>query len=149
MDAFGLLEPHQFDFLKWMAALDEEGVNGLLADDMGLGKTIQTISFMCYLWETKKVRDRPHLVIAPKSTIPNWMKEMRNWAPDLRCVNLIPTQEHRSQTLKEKMQLGQFDVCVTTYQAIMSCPELRKYPWYLVTFDEAHKLKNSEAITVK
>ena len=39
-----------------MAALDDNNMNGLLADDMGLGKTIQTIAFICYLWETKKVR---------------------------------------------------------------------------------------------
>ena len=34
------LHPHQFDALKWMAALVENNMNGLLADDMGLGKTI-------------------------------------------------------------------------------------------------------------
>ena len=35
-----VLHPHQFDSLKWMAALVENKMNGLLADDMGLGKTI-------------------------------------------------------------------------------------------------------------
>ena len=35
-----VLHPHQFDSLKWMAALVENNMNGLLADDMGLGKTI-------------------------------------------------------------------------------------------------------------
>lgn len=46
---------------------------------------------------------------------------------------------------------GQFDVCVTTYDAIQYVPELKKnsFNWYLITFDEAHKLKNSESITVK
>ena len=63
-----------------MAALDENEMNGLLADDMGMGKTIQAIAFICYLKEAKGIRG-PHLVIAPKSTIPNWMKEFRNWAP--------------------------------------------------------------------
>ena len=38
--SFGTLEPHQFDALKWLAALDDNNMNGLLADDMGLGKTI-------------------------------------------------------------------------------------------------------------
>ena len=73
---------------------------------------------MCYLWETKQIRDTPHLVIAPKSTISNWMKELRLWAPELRCVNLVPTQELRTQILREQMQPGQFDVCVTSYEAI-------------------------------
>ena len=74
-----------------MASLDANDINGLLADDMGMGKTIQTISFICYLWETKRVRNMPHLVIGPKSTISNWMKEFRKWAPELRVVNLKPT----------------------------------------------------------
>ena len=49
------------------------------------------------------------------------------------------------------MQPGQFDVCVTTYDAIQIVPELKKtkFNWYLITFDEAHKLKNSESVTVK
>ena len=40
MNAFGQLEPHQFDSLKWLVSLDENNMNGLLADDMGMGKTI-------------------------------------------------------------------------------------------------------------
>lgn len=55
LDRAGALEPHQLDFLKWMAALDQNDINGLLADEMGMGKTIMTIGFICYVWETKKV----------------------------------------------------------------------------------------------
>ena len=41
---------------------------------------------------------------------------------------------------------------MTTYEAIQYVPEIRSerlFNWYLVTFDEAHKLKNSESITIK
>jgi len=47
------------------------------------------------------------------------------------------------------MQPGQFDVCVTTYEALRYVPELKKFSWHFVIFDEAHKLKNSESQTVK
>lgn len=59
-----------------MISLYENNINGILADDMGLGKTIQTIAILSYLWESKDVKDEPHLIIAPKSTISNWMREL-------------------------------------------------------------------------
>lgn len=44
------------------------------------------------------------------------------------------------------MKKGYFDICVTTYEAILICEsELKKYDWHYVIFDEAHKLKNSES----
>ena len=52
------------------------------------------------------------------------------------------------------MQPGQFDVCITTYEALRYIPDLTRgtksktWNWYLITFDEAHKLKNSESITI-
>lgn len=42
---------------------------------MGLGKTIQTLAFLAYLNERKKVPG-PHLILAPKATLPNWLKEV-------------------------------------------------------------------------
>ena len=92
-----------------------------------------------------KVTD-PFLVIGPKSTISNWMKEFKLWAPFFRVVNLIPTKEHRDEIIREKMQPGYFDVCVTTYEAIYKCKAaLQKHKFYLLVFDEAHKLKNSDS----
>lgn len=73
-------------------------MNGILADDMGLGKTIMTISILCYLHETVGIRE-PHLIVAPKSTISNWMKELKKWAPDLVAVNLNPQKEFRYDIL--------------------------------------------------
>ena len=91
------------DSLKWMASLYENEVNGILADDMGMGKTIQTISLLSYLWETVRIRKKPHLIIAPKTTIPNWMKEFKKWAPFFTVVNLIPTAEHRADIFRNQM----------------------------------------------
>lgn len=102
---FGKLQTHQIDSLKWMVSLYENNINGILADDMGLGKTIQAISMLCYLWESQHVR-QPHLVIAPKSTIPNWLKEFKRWSPHFRVVHLIPTLEHRKDIIENQMQPG-------------------------------------------
>lgn len=37
----------------------------------------------------------PHLVIAPKSTLANWMAEVKRWVPTLRPICLIGDQEER------------------------------------------------------
>lgn len=37
----------------------------------------------------------PHLIIAPKSTLRNWMNEIKRWVPTLRPVCLIGNQEER------------------------------------------------------
>lgn len=45
------------------------------------------------------MRDKPHLIVAPKSTISNWMREFKIWSPFFRVVNLIPTKELRTEIL--------------------------------------------------
>ncbi len=74
-----------------MISLYESGINGILADDMGLGKTIQTISIISFLKQFKKVRG-PHLVIAPKITLGNWVNELSKWLPCCKVVKLIATK---------------------------------------------------------
>lgn len=56
---------------------------------MGLGKTIMALSILAYVHEAKQVRE-PHLIIAPKSTISNWMKELARWTPTFKAINLNP-----------------------------------------------------------
>lgn len=72
---------------KWcvmLQALFENGVNGILADEMGLGKTIQIIALLCHLIE--KGITGPFLIVAPLSTLPNWLMEFERFAPQVRVV---------------------------------------------------------------
>ena len=130
-----------------MASLHENKLNGILADDMGMGKTIQSISMLAFLHESLRISG-PFLIVAPKSTISNWMKEFKTWAPFFKVVNLIPTKEHRTRILKEEMQPGKFHVVVTTYEALNICETALTvhHKFRYVIFDEAHKLKNADSI---
>jgi len=90
-----------------MAKLYENGINGILGDEMGLGKTIQVIALFCHLIEmgvtgsnwffshigiSQQLKVQlfhltgPFLVVAPLSTISNWVSEFRRFAPDIPVI---------------------------------------------------------------
>lgn len=70
----GKLKPYQIKGVKWLISLWQNGLNGILADQMGLGKTIQTIGFLAHL--KGKGLDGPYMIIAPLSTLSNWVNEV-------------------------------------------------------------------------
>ena len=84
----GILKDYQLNGLNWLISLFKLGINGILADEMGLGKTIQTIAFIAYLKQYKKIT-RPFLIICPKSTLGNWLNEFTKWLPCCKVVKLI------------------------------------------------------------
>ena len=47
-----------------------------------------------YLKHYKNIHG-PHLIIAPKSTIDNWMLEFNRWCPDIKVVIMRGTIEER------------------------------------------------------
>ena len=70
----------------------------LLYHFQGLGKTLQTISLLGYMKHYRNIPS-PHLVIAPKSTLSNWMNEIKRWVPTLRAVCLIGDQDKRVRSV--------------------------------------------------
>jgi SWI/SNF-related matrix-associated actin-dependent regulator of chromatin subfamily A member 5 len=78
----GTMRDYQLQGLNWLISLHHNGINGILADEMGLGKTLQSISFLGYLKHFKDMVGK-HLVIVPKSTLHNWMSEVKRWVPSL------------------------------------------------------------------
>lgn len=70
----GKLKPYQLKGVKWLISLWQNGLNGILADQMGLGKTIQTIAFLAHL--KGKGLHGPYMIIAPLSTLSNWVNEV-------------------------------------------------------------------------
>ena len=70
----GKLKSYQIKGVKWLISLWQNGLNGILADQMGLGKTIQTIGFLAHL--KGNGMHGPYLIIAPLSTLSNWVNEI-------------------------------------------------------------------------
>ncbi|KAG2588750.1 hypothetical protein PVAP13_5NG234900 [Panicum virgatum] len=104
----GKMRDYQLAGLNWLIRLYENGINGILADEMGLGKTLQTISLLGYLHEFRGITG-PHMVVAPKSTLGNWMKEIQRFCPVLRAVKFLGNPEERNHIRDNLLQPGNFD----------------------------------------
>nr|XP_028954115.1 ISWI chromatin-remodeling complex ATPase CHR11-like [Malus domestica] len=88
------MRDYQLAGLNWLIRLYENGINGILADEMRLGKTLQTISLLGYMHEFRGITG-PHMVVAPKSTLGNWMNEIRLFCPILRAVKFLGNPDER------------------------------------------------------
>ncbi|CAI6353834.1 unnamed protein product [Macrosiphum euphorbiae] len=150
----GTLKNYQKEGLLWIRTLFENGLNGILADDMGLGKTIQAIAFLCFLSEMGI--SGPLLVIAPLSTIPNWLSEFSKFAPQLKTLLYHGKDTQRSDIRSQfntNYKVGNLNctcIVITTYEILRSDIQfLKKYHWKYITIDEGHKLKNSLTLTNK
>nr|KJB72595.1 hypothetical protein B456_011G187000 [Gossypium raimondii] len=145
----GKMRDYQLAGLNWLIRLYENGINGILADEMGLGKTLQTISLMGYLHEYRGITG-PHMVVAPKSTLGNWMNEIRRFCPVLRAVKFLGNPEERRYIREELLVAGKFDVCVTSFEmAIKEKSTLRRFSWRYIIIDEAHRIKNENSLLSK
>ena len=144
----GKLTNYQLDGLNWIISLYERGLNGILADEMGLGKTIQSISFLAYLKQFQK-KNGYFLIIVPKSTMPNWSRECKLWCPKLNVIVLNPVKEEREETLKV-IHDHKFEAVITSYEGVNICiNKLKKIKWEVLIIDEAHRIKNENAILSK
>ncbi|XP_061397937.1 chromatin-remodeling complex ATPase chain Iswi-like [Musca vetustissima] len=140
----GQMRDYQIVGLNWMISLYENNICGILADEMGLGKTLQTISLLGYMKHHCNEAG-PHLVIVPKSTLQNWMNEFQKWCPTIRAICLIGDKSDRKDFKKDILAVGNWDVCVTSYEMIRYEKQvLQKIQWRYMVIDEAHRIKNEK-----
>ncbi len=81
-----ILRPYQRRGVEWMAHLCDVGCHGLLADEMGLGKTLQVLTLLA----TRRVADKPTLIVCPASVVPVWREEIAKFYPEL-AVDVLKT----------------------------------------------------------
>ncbi|KAK4405702.1 putative ATP-dependent DNA helicase CHR12 [Sesamum angolense] len=145
----GELRPYQLEGLQWMLSLFNNNLNGILADEMGLGKTIQTISLIAYLMENKGVSG-PHLIVAPKAVLPNWINEFTTWAPGISAVLYDGRLDERKAMREEYSGEGKFNVLITHYDLIIRDKAfLKKIHWHYLIVDEGHRLKNYDCVLAR
>ncbi|CAK8539872.1 unnamed protein product [Lathyrus sativus] len=148
----GKLKSYQLKGVKWLISLWQNGLNGILADQMGLGKTIQTIGLLSHL--KSKGLDGPYMIIAPLSTLSNWMNEISRFAPSLHAVIYHGSRDQRDEIRRKHMPrtIGpKFPIVITSYEIAMNDARkfFRAYQWKYLVVDEGHRLKNSQCKLVK
>jgi len=133
----GVMRQYQLEGLYWLTSLYENGLNGILADEMGLGKTIQTISFLAFLREKRTYG--PFLIVAPLSTLSNWIDEFAKWTPSIPTVLYHGTPAERKQIRAKRLKdndqkTDTFPVVCTSYEICMNDRKfLAPYTWkYIV-----------------
>ena len=136
------LRPYQARGVDWLQFLQTEGFGGILADDMGLGKTVQTLAHLAVEKASGRLQ-RPALIVAPTSVVPNWRQEAARFAPTLKVLVL-----HGPRRKERFGEIGEHDVVITTYPLLTrDHATLAAQEWHVVVLDEAQAIKNPDANT--
>ncbi|KAH6856250.1 SNF2 family N-terminal domain-containing protein [Chaetomium sp. MPI-CAGE-AT-0009] len=149
----GTMRDYQLEGLTWMYEICIQGMSGILADEMGLGKTVQTISLIALLREQENYLG-PHLIVAPLSTLSNWLDEFHQWVPSIPVVMYHGTPQQRSEIFKSKIMrhlhggrpTEKFPVVCTSYEMVLKDrTALSKINWEFIIIDEGHRMKNFDS----
>lgn len=111
----------------------------LLADEMGLGKTMQAILSLRLLLHAGEVRRA--LIVCPKPLVPNWLNELKLWAPD------VPVEVIGGDSLARKVAwtASNSPVKLVNYELLTRDADLaldENVKFDLVILDEAQRIKN-------
>lgn len=135
-----LLRPYQRSAVKWMKALFDHRLGGVLSDEMGLGKTLESIAFLSLVKEKA-----PILVVAPKSVLYNWKSEFERFDPEREVLVLPSLQKEREEAIKAIDNSSQ-KVVLTSYDSLRNDVEFyRGKRFSVLLLDEAQSIANAFA----
>ncbi|KAI0205923.1 PHD/FYVE-zinc-finger like domain-containing protein [Astrocystis sublimbata] len=151
----GKLMEYQLEGINFLLYNFHQQQNVILADEMGLGKTIQIVAFISALTHSKP-NCWPFLVVVPNSTCPNWRRELKQWAPDLRVVTyhggrVAQDLAYRHELYPEGPKAGlKAHVVIMSYEAAANVRSVfAGVKWVGLIVDEGQRLKNEETTLYK
>ncbi|MCW2279402.1 DEAD/DEAH box helicase [Heliophilum fasciatum] len=137
------LRHYQLAGVKWLKWLYKNNLGGCLADDMGLGKTIQIIAL--FSDQEVKKKGRNNLIIAPKTLLTNWQREIKKFNDNLNTFIF-----HGSRRNADELYKLNDSIIITTYAtAANEIKTLLSMNLGLIVFDEIQIIKNSISKTYK
>lgn len=111
-----------------------------------IGKTVQTISLIALLREQEDYLG-PHLIVAPLSTLSNWMDEFHQWTPSIPVVMYHGNQKQREEIFRTKIMRNldrgrpnkRFPVVCTSYEMVLRDQHnLARVQWEFIIIVSAH-----------
>lgn len=147
--------PHQIEGVRKLLRLK----SFLLADDMGLGKSLQALTVFCA--DVKTGAGSVAIVICPVSLRGNWADEIEKFT---RIKYMLLGEEINPKTGKVKIlgpaarsrQIAEFSswdipkILILNYEQVgIHLGEINSLKVRVAIFDEAHYIKNPEAVRTK
>ncbi|RYO79140.1 hypothetical protein DL762_008307 [Monosporascus cannonballus] len=148
----GKLMEYQMEGVNWLLYNFHQQQNVILADEMGLGKTVQIVAFI-----TALVHDKPNcwpfLIVVPNSTCPNWRRELKQWAPDLRVVAYHGGKQAQDLAYRHELFPNgpgggmKAHVVIMSYEAATTVTTaFQTVKWTGLIVDEGQRLKNEGSL---
>jgi len=132
--------PYQLEGVAFLFPRDA----AILADEMGLGKTMQAITTIRMLLLSGELKNV--LLICPKPLVTNWMREFRQWAPEIPLAIIEGESAKRNWIWTNP----QAPVKIANYELMMrdrDVFETNNLHFDLVVLDEAQRIKNRNSTT--
>ncbi len=118
----------------------------ILADEMGLGKTMQAITTVRMLLLSGQLQNV--LLVCPKPLVTNWVREFRQWAPEIPVAVIEGDAAKRNwiwQQHSAPVRIANYELLMRD-KAILDDPETH---FDLVILDEAQRIKNRNSTTAQ
>lgn len=133
--------------------------HGILSDPPGAGKTAQAIS------AARHLNALPALVVAPKSTLIGWGREVEMWWPGTPIYVIDGPKAKRQEKILQSLENPGFVIInwesvwrhsrLAPYGSMRlteeqrTDKELNEVPFRLIIADEAHRMQNSKGIQTR
>ena len=89
----------------------------------------------------------PFLVVVPLSTVPNWIKELKKWIPNVNAIVYVGDTKSREvirefefHSKRRSDREFKFEVLITTYELVLKDADILSHVrWNFLVVDEAHR----------
>jgi SNF2 family DNA or RNA helicase len=132
--------PYQMDGIAFLYSRS----SAILADEMGLGKTMQSITAIRMLLLSGEIRNT--LLVCPKPLVTNWVREFRQWAPEIPVAVIQGDFNKRAWVWSNP----QAPVKIANYELMLKDSAIiddSSLHFDLVLLDEAQRIKNRNSTT--